>query len=178
MARSKFHTQDPQILGPNVWNVEAMASWCPRYLHPLILNVSMLSVHLFWTKTNCIRIVKFCWDNDTRTYHCANCHSLQSAGQEVPVRISVTVWDRKLLNFQGCHTSGNEGLELTISESLLKFYFYIPRIVLFDAWNSDRWILTFQWKLLPLYSGQKSHSLRLHFLHLSLSFISLRSVLH
>ena len=57
--------------------------------------------------------MKFCWNNHTRAYQYANCHSVRVAGQDVPVRNSVTVWGRKMLTIQVCHTSGNEGLELT-----------------------------------------------------------------
>ena len=109
------------MLGAKVRNLDAMAIWLPRYLHPLIFNILMLSVRFILNQDNLYQECEFslgqshtdlsmcelsfrtgCRTRSSRSYLC------DSVG-------------RKLLNFQDSHPSGNEGLELTFTNVPLKF---------------------------------------------------------
>jgi hypothetical protein len=49
MSLSKYHTEDPQILGATVKNLVATATWCPRFVHRWSVRWCSFGLNSFWT---------------------------------------------------------------------------------------------------------------------------------
>ena len=92
---SKFHTEDPQILGTTVQNLVTTVSWYPGIVHPCINIIWLCGISCSWNQQNTFFTVYGC----ESTLLCFFLHSPVLLFSSTPMHLSIlnTVFPRPAL---------------------------------------------------------------------------------